>query len=477
MRKQLTKILAFSMCFTMPTFFISVACSRDKNKNKELLLKRDELLKQCNDLKINNKELIYKNINQKVSNVIIKLNNLLETKYDILKGNLDKIQQEILDLKKEYASFKKEVASEILRLETEIETVDIFYKDEENKNNVDISQLKNEDFLLKDQTKDYKLHITNMSADNYGIVTLTFKLESTLDKFKNLSILSNKSENKIISGFLNRLENEKVKTLNSLKSSIELQINELKNKLPEENKESFENNKDKLLKVQIDFMSYLYNLNFSILSKEIKELNTIVNLNKIFLKLFNKSGIEIFHQIIIDHLKGELDFTKISSFTQNEILNKYLKIIQKQVNEQNFKDDLIDTILEIDLVKNIETIAKKISIFIDDNKKKQLEKILKDRNEISKIANDFIVNFARIELKNEDNSIEKIKEKVFNIFKNSFDNLKNTFKSIFSEEDSQAIINELTNSFLVYKDKIKSNFDAFKAFEALSEINKMLKKS
>ncbi len=221
------KYLKLSYLALIPTLGIvatSSSCKNEKEKINTLLKKRDNLLIKCNELKNKHREPYYKNLENKVNKIIIALNNLLETKADILEKNIEKLKNELNAISNTYNSFGKEVKEEIARLNETIQATNaIFSKGEASKKDTDISALTTKDFDLENKAnyKNLKINVYKLDIDEKnGIAKIYYKLESTLDKFKDLNIFSTEKSHTTISGFGTILSKEKNIGLEKIKKAV-----------------------------------------------------------------------------------------------------------------------------------------------------------------------------------------------------------------------------------------------------------------
>ena len=422
---------------------ISKEFNIDKNRGNEFFYEQtkvDELL-FLSTILVNQQEV---KLQKQEQNVLIqKIANLVGTGEDNVsfKRAIDRINRRQLDEVGTERSREKPInviSQKIVELEKEKQelekTVDIKYKIEENKNNLnqEIENLENENKFLKE----IKLIFENEKIENEKI---------------NLKInLKNENNEKI-----NSIKN-KINEINSKNKNIfekNKKINSEKNKLNKKMTIIF------LLIIFINILQFIFIKNiyfnyiflFTVLTVLIfylflknkiknKELNIKNNLEKVNLEINNlnneinlleKNNTELENEI--NELKNKFNL-KINA-EKEKIKNNYINKIKK--NKINYLNNLENINLEIQNLEN-KLNHKKIELHTLDLDNKNIEPKLE---KLSNIEEKLVDNNERmVNLKNLEKSMNLAKK----VLNDSYEKMKNTVTPKFTEELSKTIA-EITN--------------------------------
>ncbi|MGP1451202.1 MAG: hypothetical protein ACTTJO_00290 [Metamycoplasmataceae bacterium] len=477
------KYLKLSYLALIPTLGIvatSSSCKNEKEKINTLLKKRDNLLIKCNELKNKHREPYYKNLENKVNKIIIALNNLLETKADILEKNIEKLKNELNAISNTYNSFGKEVKEEIARLNETIQATNaIFSKGEASKKDTDISALTTKDFDLENKAnyKNLKINVYKLDIDEKnGIAKIYYKLESTLDKFKDLNIFSTEKSHTTISGFGTILSKEKNIGLEKIKKAVEeyLDKEEFQKLLTPNQLEKFKKNKSDFKDQEVKLIQQIYNPIFEALSKEIKNTEIVKIINNLFVKIFTKNGIKALDQIIIDYIQEKIDLAKIAQFEQNEYLNKYFAIIREQITSEEFKKESLEVLPNL-IVNFLKEILKNKNIQLEPNKEKELINILIDKEWNKEILDQVMQKINLFKLDADDKDKEKIKNKVETIFKPIYEQIITKISPFFNEKQKEEISKDLDLLITKLQNNIKDSISPLNVLNALNNLRNLLK--
>ena len=296
------------------------------------LLKMEKNIKEFNNIKINNKDLItphklgiYDDIINKLSKIMKEQRIIFE--YNLMKLDLDNNNNNTINKKKDFENFIKK----------EVITV------------CDYNNLMNK------------------------LITFLFE-EINISKDKNFKLLQKNHEEEIII-------NSKTKSLNELNSyinryDVDTKINYVK--IQEEKKKKMKNY---YINKQNEYISKIYQL-----EKEIKIMANILNKNKIY---FNKCKE---YEDKIDINKKEIEKMKI--FFRRELREKDTLVEEEMTRKNELKDELLNIKRVVDNLKKEKRHNKNADILSKTTINK-LENVINERNENIMMINEELEYFIR----------------------------------------------------------------------------------
>ena len=296
------------------------------------LLKMEKNIKEFNNIKINNKDLITPHKLGIYDDIINKLSKIMKEQRIIFEYNLMK-----LDL--------------------------------DNNNNNTINKKKDFENFIKNEV------ITVCDYNNLMNKLITFLFEEIIiSKDKNFKLLQKNHEEEIII-------NSKTKSLNELNSyinryDVDTKINYVK--IQEEKKKKMKNY---YINKQNEYISKIYQL-----EKEIKIMANILNKNKIY---FNKCKE---YEDKIDINKKEIEKMKI--FFRRELREKDTLVEEEMTRKNELKDELLNIKRVVDNLKKEKRHNKNADILSKTTITK-LENVINERNENIMMINEELEYFIR----------------------------------------------------------------------------------